>query len=147
MEYTFRPCTYADVDFIVHLKDLGLRWYIEKIYGWNYDVQKEKTIHEFDRFIKNIRIIQTDGKDIGVTTFHKQDEYYTVGLIIIHPNYQGKGIAREIITSYIELSKQDKKDIKIKVYKENRAQELYKRLGFKEFERDNTHLYMEIKHK
>lgn len=145
MKLDFRVCTYDDLEYIVHLKDLGLRWYIEKIYGWDYDVQREKTRHEFDRFIKNIRIIMHDGKDIGVTTFHKEEEHYTVGLLIVDPEYQGKGIATKLIKEYINIAKKDKKDLKIKVYFENPAKELYKRLGFKEFKRDEHHIYMEIK--
>lgn len=144
MKYDFRKCTYDDVDFIVHLKDLGLRCYMEKLYGWDYDVQIEKTTHELDRHIDDMRIITVEGKDAGITTFFKEDDEYTVGLIIVHPDYQGSGIATKIISEYIDIAKKDKKKIKIKTYKYNPAQNLYKRLGFKQIKEDDTHIYFEM---
>ena len=37
-DYKKRDCTYDDLEYILVLKDLCLRWYIEKIYGWDIDV-------------------------------------------------------------------------------------------------------------
>ena len=43
MKYDYRPCTYEDLNYIVELKDLCLRWYIEIIYGWDLNKQIELT--------------------------------------------------------------------------------------------------------
>ena len=144
MEYTTRNCKYDDLEFILKLKELGLKWYIEIIYGWDIDVQREKTKKELDRFIDNMKIIQVDNKDIGVTTFFKEKEYYCVGLTIVHPDYQNKGIASDIIKKYINTAKEDNIKIIIKTYKENPAKNLYEKLGFKKYDEDDTHIYLEI---
>ena len=145
MEFTLRDCTLQDLDFIIELKILGMKWYIEKIYGWNLERQKELTLNELNRNLPNIKIIVADGKDVGTTCLLEYDDYFQVGLIAIHPDYQNKGIATKILSDYIALANSKKKRIAIKTFKENPAQKLYQRLGFKIYNIDNTHLHLEIK--
>lgn len=144
MDFTLRDCLMSDAKFILKLKELGMKWYIEKLYGWNVDVQMEKTIAELGENLNNMKIIVAEGKDIGVTTFTEYDNYFQVGLIVLHPDFQNKGIASQIIKNYIEIAKNKHKRIIIKTFKENPAQNLYKRLGFQVYETDNTHLHLEI---
>lgn len=144
LEFTLKNCSYNDIDFIFELKKLCLKWYIQKIYGWDDDIQRVKTANELKRNIDNMKIIQVDGNDVGITTFEKANKEYRVGLIMIHPNYQNKGIATNIISNYINIAKQDRKRIVIKTYKENPARKLYERLGFSLYETDETHAHLEI---
>lgn len=143
MEYILRSCTYEDIDFIFELKKLCMKWYIDKIYGWDDEIQRVKTSNELKRNADYMKIIRLDGKDIGVTTFEKGDDY-RIGLTIIHPDYQNKGIASSIFTGFISSAKADGKRIIIKVFKENPAKRLYERLGFSVYDEDSTHYYMEI---
>lgn len=140
----FRKCKYSDADYILKLKELCIKWYIEIIYGWNTEVQREKTIHELQKHKDDMRILIKDGKDIGVTTFYEENNQYVVGLVMIHPEYKGEGLGSKIIKEYIDLAKKSNKKIKIKVYKENPAKRLYERLGFKIYNEDDTHLYLSI---
>lgn len=144
MNYTLRDCTYDDVEFILELKRLGLKWYIEKIYGWNENIQRQKTIQELNKNIKDMKIIIVDNKDVGITTFNKNEDFYSIGLTIIHPDYQNKKIATNILLKYIEMAKEDRKRIIIKTYKKNPAKRLYERIGFKKYDNDDTHIYLEI---
>ena len=145
MNFTLRNCLMSDAKFILNLKELGMKWYIEKLYGWNIDIQMQKTIDELNENLSNMKIIMAEGKDVGVTTFIEYDDYCQVGLIVIHPDFQNKGIASQIIKNYIEIAKNKSKRIIIKTFKENPAQNLYKRHGFQVYETDNTHLHLEIK--
>ena len=88
MNYKLRECTLNDLDFILKLKELGMKWYIEKIYGWDASVQKQKTLKELQNNLGNMKIIVVEGKDAGVTTFIEADNYFQVGLTIILPQYQ-----------------------------------------------------------
>ena len=121
-----------------------MKWYIEKIYGWDTDIQREKTKHEIENHKKDMRIIEVDDNDIGVTTFYEENNEYVVGLIIVHPDYRGKGVATNIIKEYIDIAKKNNKNIKIKTYKFNPAKKLYERLGFKIYNEDDTHVYLKI---
>lgn len=143
--YCFRKSTLNDIDLIFKLKELGLKWYIEIIYGWDDEVQRRKTEEHLKQYLDDIRIIRVDNKDVGVTAFHKNEDYYCIGLTVIHPDYQNMGIASSILSEYIECAKKDRKRIIIKTYKYNPAKRLYERLGFKVYNEDDTHVYMEIK--
>lgn len=144
MNIDFRKCKYDDLDFIMELKELCLKWYIEIIYGWNNKVQREKTILELDKHINDMRIIICNNINIGITTFYEENDAYVIGLIMIHPNYQNKGIATTILNEYINIAKKDHKKIIIKTYKKNPARKLYERLGFNLYNEDYTHVYLEI---
>ena len=144
MNYKLRKCKLNDVQLILELKTLGMKWYIEKLFGWDIGIQKQKTINEMNENLDNMKVIVIDGKDMGVTTFCEFDNYCEVGLIIIHPDYQNRGIASLIINDYIRTAKAKKKRIIIKTFKENPAQRLYLRLGFNIYKTDNTHIYFDI---
>lgn len=144
MIYRLRECKFDDLDFILKLKEFGMKWYIEKIYGWDINVQKQKTLKELHNNLNNMKIIMVDGNDVGVTTFIETDSYFQVGLLIILPEYQNKGIASLIIREYIQIANNKKKRIIIKTYKDNPAQNLYKRLGFNIYNTDDTHIYLDI---
>lgn len=145
MDFTLRNCTLKDLDFILNLKELGMKWYIEKLYGWNAEIQKTKTLEELDKYLKDMKIIMIDNTDVGITTFSEFDDCFQVGLTIIHPDYQNKGIATKIISEYIDIARKKHKRIIIKTFKENPAQRLYQRLGFKIYETTDSHLLLEIK--
>ncbi len=143
IKYNLRVCTKDDIYFIFELKKLCLKWYIDKIYGWDDLTQLNKTKEEFDKLYQYMKIIIVDGKDIGITTFIKQDNFYNVGLLMIHPDYQNKKIATNILNNYISIAKNDNKRLVLKTYKYNPARRLYERLGFKIYDEDNTHVYLE----
>ena len=145
MKYSLRNCKLNDIDFVLELKALGMKWYIEKLYGWDENKQKDITLKEMKEHLNDMKIIQIDNIDVGVTTFVEKQNYFEVFLILIHPDYQNKGIASSLLKQYIQVAKDKTKRIIIKTYVGNPAQNLYKCVGFKEYARDDTHVYMEIK--
>lgn len=145
MKYNLRKCTFDDIDFIFELKKLCLKWYIEIVYGWDDESQYRKTRNELNRNIEYMKIICVDDMAVGVTTLSEEDGCYRVGLTMIHPDYQNTGIGSAVIRDYINLAEKDNKRIIIKTYKDNPAQNLYKRLGFKVYNEDSTHIYLEIR--
>ena len=145
MEIRFRKCEYDDLEFILNLKELGMKWYHEKIYGWDINFQRERTKREIDKFIDTMKIIIVDDKDIGVLNFFEDNNEFVIGLILIHPDYQNKCIATTIINDCIEISKKENKTIRLSVYKYNPARLLYERLGFEQYNEDDTHAYLHIK--
>ena len=144
MGIKFRKCEYKDLDFILNLKDLGLKWYYEKIDGWNMDYQTKRTMHEINKFTDTMKIIVKNNKDIGVTNFYQENNEYVVGLILLHPKYQNYGIVTYILKKYINIAKNEKKTIRLSTYKYNPAKRLYESLGFKQYKEDDTHAYLSI---
>lgn len=137
-----RECSINDLDLIINLKMLSMKWYIDKINSWNIDHQIDRTKVEINKFIDTMKIIVIDGKDMGVINFFENNNEFYIGLILLHPEYQGKGIGTEFIKKCICVAKKENKVIKLSTYKHNPAKHLYKRLGFKEYKKDDTHVYM-----
>ena len=145
MEIKFRNCRYDDCEFILNLKELGMKWYVEKTYGWDINFQRERTKREIEKFIDRMRIIIADNKEIGATNFFEENNEYVVGLVLIHPDYRGKGIATKIINDYINIARNNNnKSIRLSTYKYNPAKKLYERLGFKQYDEDDTKSYLRI---
>lgn len=119
-----------------------MKWYIEKLYGWDEAVQLEKTRAELERRGGDMRIITSDGADVGVTTFFGQEGAYVMGLIILRPEYSGRGIGTAVIGGYIAEARAAGKKLLTKTYKHNPARRLYERLGFKVYDEDETHVYL-----
>lgn len=144
MQIEFRNCKYEDLEFILKLKELGFKWYYEKIGGWDIDYQIKRTTQEINKFIDTMKIIVKDNKDIGVTNFFQDNNEYVVGLILLHPDYQNYGIGTYILKEYIDVAKNEQKPIKLSTYKYNPAKNLYERLGFKQYNEDEIDSYLRI---
>lgn len=56
-----------------------------------------------------MKIIIKDNEKIGVTTFTDNNSEYIIGLTMIDPKYQNKGMDTNIINNYIKKAKQNKK--------------------------------------
>ncbi len=142
MKIEYRKCRNDDLEFLLKLKELTLKWYVEKIYGWDETIQREKTLQELSSHKEDMRIVLCGQKEIGVTTFYEKDGDYVIGLIMIHPEYQGLGIGTEIISEYKSIAQKEQKRLLIKTYKHNPARKLYEKSGFKVYNEDNTHVYL-----
>ena len=142
MDYTLRKCKFNDFDFIFELKKQCFKWYVEKIYGWDEKIQYDLTKVEMKENISYMNIIQFENKDIGLFTFHyDQNDELCIGMFAILPNYQNKGIGTKILSDIINNNLNRR--IYLKTYKENPARNLYLKVGFKKYDETKTHWLME----
>jgi GNAT superfamily N-acetyltransferase len=58
------------------------------------------------------------------------------------PEFQGQGIGSEILRDQIAKAKQLALPLKLKVLRKNRAQELYKRMGFVPYKETDIDIFM-----
>ena len=117
----------------------------EGIFQWNEDYPTE---NEFEDDIKNkeLHILKPKGNIIGTITFGKtKDEVYKdvrwivedgnsfyVHRLMIDPNYQGQGYAKQLM-QFVEQKAFDKKlwSIRLDTFSKNRSnQQLYQDLGY-----------------
>ncbi len=70
MKYNFRNCTLEDFNFIYNLKKENFKKYIDKIWGWNNDEQKEILNRDLNEHIADKRIILVNNKPIGIYVVH-----------------------------------------------------------------------------
>ena len=95
-----------DYDLIYELKKNVYIKYVEEIWGWDEDIQKDL----FKKFIENCKdtayLIKLKDEVIGFYNYEiLENGDYEIGNIFIVPKYQGKGIGTEILTGILELNK------------------------------------------
>ena len=92
-------------------------------------------------YIKDLYIIEFDGKDVGFYNDEiLEDGTYEVGNICIVPEYQGNGIGSYILKGILE--KNNDRDIKLQFFKQNPVGVLYERLGFEKSGETEFHYQM-----
>ncbi|PWI46734.1 GNAT family N-acetyltransferase [Candidatus Heimdallarchaeota archaeon B3_Heim] len=137
----FRPATPNDSEYLYNLKKKTLREYIELIWGWDEEVQRNYHRKNFEP--KKYQIIQENGEDIGCLSIEEQSKKFFLSIIEITPEYQNKGIGSELIHDLIDKGLQEEKTIELQVLKVNkRAFNLYKSLGFTLKDENQTHYQM-----
>lgn len=57
MEYSFRNCTLEDFHFLFDLKKENFKWYVEILWGWKDEQQKEFLKQQLKEHLSHMRII------------------------------------------------------------------------------------------
>ena len=144
MKYTFRQCTLEDFDFLFKLKKQNFKWYIDKIWGWNDEQQKEKLKKDLDEHLEHKKIILVDDKEIGIYVTHfTEDGDLFINEISIVKEYQKKGIGTDILNKQLEKNRNNGIRTILQVFKDNPAKSLYEKLGFTIYNETDTHYQME----
>ena len=145
MEYYFRQATWDDFDFLFELKKQNFKWYVDQIWGWEDEDQKQRVIEDLKQHLKDKKIIMVDNFPIGVYAFHitEQGDFF-INEISIIKNYQNRKIGTQILTKQLEENKIQNRRTILQVFKNNKAKKLYEKLGFKIYGETETHYQMEI---
>ena len=144
MEYSFRDCKLEDFEFLFELKKQNFKWYVEKIWGWDDDVQREWLKRDLDKTIKHKKIIVVEGKDIGVysTTITENNDFLIEEISLIK-EFHNKGIGTNILNEQLSINNIKKIRTILQVFKDNLAKNLYERIGFSIYNETETHYQME----
>lgn len=130
--YKLRHAVREDKDKLYDIKRTSVRKYVEPIWGWDETYQRK----EFEASFSNIQGIVANDEIIGYIEL----EGFNVNEIHLVPEYQGKGIGRDILVHFMldALSKGEK--ITLGCFKENiGALRFYKSLGFEIDDITETH--------
>lgn len=144
MNYTFRKCNLEDFSFLFELKKQIFKWYVDRIWGWEDNDQKERLKQDLEEHLEHKRIILVDNIMVGIYARHiTENGDLFINEISILKQYQNKEIATSILK--IQLEENHKKGIKtiLQVFKDNPAKQLYERLGFRIYGETETHYQME----
>jgi ribosomal protein S18 acetylase RimI-like enzyme len=139
-EVELRPATRADYDFLYDLLKATMREYVAQIWGWNEQWQQEYFRQNFDP--DKDHVIVLDGRDVGVISTGRKDDEIFLSKIYIAPEYQGRGIGTQLITSILDEALDRRLPVTLQLLKINPAKRLYERLGFVEVGETETHYLM-----
>jgi ribosomal protein S18 acetylase RimI-like enzyme len=90
-----------------------------------------------------ISIIEIDGARVGMIQLFDQSDAVEVGEIQIQPSHQKQGIGSRVLKDTIARSHEQRKKVLLSVaLKNERAYQLYERLGFQKVANNDTHNLM-----
>lgn len=139
--HTLRKATAEDYDFLYSLHRTTMREYIEATWGWHEEWQEEYFRRKYDPAKR--RIIQVDGRDVGVVVVEERNDELYLGLIEILPDYQRQGIGTAVVESLKAKGKTLGRPVTLHVLKTNLpARQLYRRLGFQIVEEEEVRYKM-----
>lgn len=148
MEYSFRDCTLDDFDFLFDLKKENFKWYVDRIWGWKDEDQKERLKQDLKEHLEHKRIILIDNKPVGVYAVHiTQEGAMFINEISIVKEFQHKGIGTKILENQLKENCKNRIRTILQVFKENPAKKLYERLGFEIYGETETHYQMEVRYR
>ena len=137
-----RNATTEDSEFAYQTKKLAFREYVEKVWGWDEDEQRQ--LHERRFASQDFQVIQVSDINVGILAVVRQPDCVKVNQIFIVPEYQSRGIGTACITRIIEDAAVSKLPVQLQVLKVNsRAVTFYQRLGFRSIGESDTHVLME----
>ena len=143
MDYKIRFATPNDHDLVYSLKAESVRPYVEKIWGWDEDFQRNDFDGDFSH-IEQFHVIEVDGKFAGFMQYCGEGLYFEVVELHLLPEYRGKGIGSDILGYLQKVCIAQDKKIRIGCFKENhRAKHLYQKLGFMQTGETDTHYILE----
>ena len=142
MNYSLREIGWLDKEFIYHVKKESNFMYIDKIWGWDEDYQIQDFNTDFK--LNEFKIIVSENKDIGFLQLEEFNNNLNISEIHIVPEYQGQAIGSQIINDILHDEKNQLKTISVGCFILNqRAKNLYERLGFRIINETETHYIME----
>lgn len=136
-----RPATSSDTEFARTSHHAAYRDVVLRQFGvWDEALQdrlfEEKWIP--DKF----EIILCDGNPCGFLSIEDRPDHISVSEIVIASQFQGRGIGSRLFNKEMQRGRETKSPLRLQVLRENRAIELYRRLGFKECDTTETHIRM-----
>ncbi len=106
--------------------------------GWPpHEIQKNQDAWD----PANTRWIECDGQRVGWIRLEHQDDRDWLDLIVVKPEFQGKGIGATVLTELVSDARSRGVPIWLSVHKDNQARNLYERLGFTSEPRDERRVF------
>lgn len=142
MKITTRPPIDNDKEFVRDSHHSGYRDVVVSQFG-SWDQAKQDDYFEKKWSNANLSILVIDGKPCGYTTVEDHSDEVRLVELVVHPEFQGQGIGSAFLHQLIEQADKRGVPIRLQVLLHNRAIDLYRRLGFQEYARTETHVLME----
>ncbi len=140
MPVSLRAATPHDVEFLWSLHRDTMRAYVESIWGWVESEQRERFLKHFEP--PHRCIVELEGKPIGLWHVEWHTDHVFLASVEILPAHQSHGVGSGLIRDLLEQARERRLPVRLRVLLGNPAEHLYKRLGFFESGRSETHVHM-----
>ncbi len=140
---TLRPATNEDTEFARIAHHEAYRDVIERQFGSFDETAQDEFFFKSWSGNAGFQIINWGGQPAGYTRVEETPEYIYGHELVLLPEHQSKGIGSFLLNSWQENAKSKNIPLKLQVLKDNKAKELYERVGFVETGQTDTHYEME----
>jgi ribosomal protein S18 acetylase RimI-like enzyme len=142
MQVSRRPATTDDIDFARRTHHAAYHDVVERQFGpWDEAQQDAFFARAWERAAHEIVLV--DSVAVGYCAIEDHPEAIQVSELVIHPSHQGRGIATALLRDLQASAAGQSKAIRLGTFHQNRAQELYVRLGFTRVGTTPVHVLME----
>lgn len=117
---------------------MAVRDVVERQFG-AWDVAQQDEFFDKDWTRRRFEVIEYDGRRCGYVCVERGPDVVRLQEIDIDPAFQGRGIGSMIVRSVIDLARSLGLPAVLETLHENRAADLYRRLGFLETGVSDTH--------
>jgi GNAT superfamily N-acetyltransferase len=142
MELARRSATEADTDFARDVHHQAYRDVVTRQFGRWVEVEQDQF---FAKAWDPVRyaILVCDGQPCGYTSIEDRDDAIIVRELVLLPEFHGRGIGTAILHETIERARSRGIPVHLGTHHQNRALNLYRRMGFRDVDRTDTHVLLE----
>jgi membrane protease YdiL (CAAX protease family)/ribosomal protein S18 acetylase RimI-like enzyme len=143
MRYQLKQCIEIDREWAYALKSEAYREVVERQFGpWDEKLQRDLFAARWNPTIS--QIVMIDGLAVGLVATEDRSDELWLDEIQVARDWRGQGLGSAVVGDLIDRARKDCKPLRLQVLKENtRAQNLYRRLGFRATGKTATHVLME----
>ena len=144
MDISLRKASESDIDFLLQLRDITMRKYLEEV---GAPTTEDEFLYRVQYHFEDAKIIEANGRSIGLfkaSFLPELNQWYLVQ-IQVHPEFQNLKIGSRLIRELLAKAKAQGVSVVLYVLKSNPAQNLYKSLGFEQVDETEFEFAMECK--
>ena len=131
----------AEFEFVYNLKKECYKPYVEKYFGeWRETEQRSRFEQSINASARYTKLIMLNCEPVGFFSGRRVGQDYEIENICVLPSFQNKGVGTAVLKKVIAQNKA--RDILLKVFKGNPAQNLYERLGFRQYDQNDSHIFL-----
>lgn len=134
MTVTRRAAVADDAEFVRRTHHLGYRGVVERQFG-SWDEAQQDRFFASEWAHGGIEIVLLDGRPCGFVCIEDCADDIVVRQLVVAPEFQGRGIGTAILRETMERARGRGVPVLIGGLNENRALDLYRRLGFRDTDR------------
>jgi ribosomal protein S18 acetylase RimI-like enzyme len=142
MEVTKRPARETDTDFARSVHHQAYRDVSVRQFG-PWDEMQQDEYFKGDWTSADFEIVLCDGIACGYMCVEDGEHVAHVRELVLLPEFQGRGIGSSLLREVMERASRRGVPVRLETFYVNRALNLYRRLGFQEIGRTETHILME----
>jgi ribosomal protein S18 acetylase RimI-like enzyme len=142
MRITRRTATDSDTHFAREAHHKAYHGVVVRQFG-AWDESRQDSLFNSGWSSAEHEILLCDGAPCGYVSVEEYPDYVHVRELVVLPEYQGRGIGSSLLRQVLEQARARHVSVKLGVLRENRVVNLYQRLGFREFDRTETHIMMQ----